>query len=119
MRRLPVATLALGHLAADLSQGALPAMLPLLIARGNLSYSVAAGLVMSMSAMSSFLQPIFGWLADRRPTPWLAPLGLLISGVSMAFTSVATTYIQLIIAVAFTGVGLAAFHPEGARLVHQ
>src|SRR3954451_22098411 len=92
MRRLPVTTLALSHLAADLNQGALPALLPLLISQRHLSYSVAAGLVMSMSAMSSFLQPVFGWAADRRPTSWLAPLGLLVSGISMAATGVLGSY---------------------------
>src|SRR5438270_4317671 len=119
MGRLPVATLALSHLAADLNRGALPALLPLLISQRHLSYSVAAGLVMSMSAMSSFLQPVFGWAADRRPTSWLAPLGLLVSGISMAATGILGSYFGLILAVALSGLGLAAFHPEGARLVHQ
>ena len=119
MRRLPVATLALSHLAADLNQGALPALLPLLISQRHLSYSIAAGLVMSMTAMSSFLQPVFGWAADRRPTSWLAPLGLLVSGISMAATGILGSYFGLILAVALSGLGLAAFHPEGARLVHQ
>jgi MFS transporter, FSR family, fosmidomycin resistance protein len=119
MRRLPVATLAFSHLAADLNQGALPALLPLLISQRHLSYSVAAGLVMSMSTVSSFLQPAFGWAADHRPISWLAPLGLLVSGISMAVTGILGSYFGLIVAVGLSGLGLAAFHPEGARLVHQ
>ncbi len=119
MRRRFVGVLALSHLASDLGQGALPAMLPLFIAQRHFSYSVAAGLVMAISSTSSFLQPLFGWLADRRPTPWLAPAGLLIAGISMAFAGVASSYRWLMAALALSGVGLAAFHPEGARLIRQ
>lgn len=119
MRRRPVAVLALSHVASDLSQGALPAMLPLFIAQRHFSYSVAAGLVMAISTTSSLLQPLFGWFADRRPTPWLATAGLLVAGISMAFSGTASSYGWLIMAVAMSGLGLAAFHPEGARLIHQ
>lgn len=119
MQRRPVAILALSHLSSDLSQGALPAMLPLFIAQRHFSYSVAAALVLAISSTSSFLQPLFGGFADRRPTPWLATAGLLVAGISMAFSGIAPGYPWLMGAVAMSGLGLAAFHPEGARLIYQ
>lgn len=115
----PVFLLALSHFASDLNQGALPAMLPLFIAQRHFSYSVAAFLVLATNAMSSFLQPAFGWWADRRPTPWLAGAGLLTATIGMAAAGVVSSYPMLIAAVALSGLGLAAFHPEAARLVHR
>jgi FSR family fosmidomycin resistance protein-like MFS transporter len=41
------------------------------------------------------------------------------AGISMAFSGIAPTYAWLIVAVAMSGLGLAAFHPEGARLIYQ
>jgi FSR family fosmidomycin resistance protein-like MFS transporter len=115
----PVLLLAVSHLASDLNQGALPAMLPLFIAQRHFSYSVAAFLVLATNAISSFLQPAFGWWADRRPTPWLAAAGLLTATLGMAAAGVVSSYPMLIVAVAVSGLGLAAFHPEAARLVHR
>jgi FSR family fosmidomycin resistance protein-like MFS transporter len=119
MRQRPVLLLALSHFASDLNQGALPAMLPLFIAQRHFSYSVAASLVLATNAMSSFLQPAFGWWADRRPTPWLASAGLLVATLGMALAGAVSSYAMLIAAVALSGLGLAAFHPEAARLVHR
>jgi FSR family fosmidomycin resistance protein-like MFS transporter len=118
MRRRSVAALAISHLAADLNQGALPAMLPLFIVQRHFSYEVAAYLVMAVSGTSSLLQPAVGWIVDRRPSPWLAPAGVLLSGVAMAFAGIAPTDAWLIAAAAVSGLGLAAYHPEGARLTH-
>lgn len=93
-------------------------MLPLFIVERHFSYQVAAYLVMAISGTSCFLQPVFGWLADRRPFPWLAPAGVLLAGIAMAFVGVAPTETWLIVAASVSGLGLAIFHPEGARLTH-
>lgn len=118
MRRRSVAVIAISHFGTDLNQGVLPAMLPMFIAQRHFSYQVAAYLVMAVSGTSCLLQPAFGWMADRRPVPWLAPVGVLVAGVAMALVGVAQTEAWLIAATAISGLGLAAFHPEGARLIH-
>lgn len=118
MRGRSVAVIAISHFATDLNQGVLPAMLPLFIAQRHFSYQVAAYLVMAVSGTSCLLQPAFGWVADRRPLPWLAPAGVLVAGVAMAFVGLASTEAGLITTTAISGLGLAAFHPEGARLIH-
>jgi FSR family fosmidomycin resistance protein-like MFS transporter len=118
MKGRSVAALAISHVASDLNQGALPAMLPLLIAQRHFSYEVAAYLVMAISGTSSLLQPAFGWLTDRRPSPWLAPAGVLLAGTAMALAGIAPSEPWLIASAAVSGFGLAAFHPEAARLTH-
>ena len=55
-----VGILTAGHLVTDINQGALPAILPFLIAVHKLSYGAAAGLVFALSMTSSIAQPLFG-----------------------------------------------------------
>ena len=118
MRYRLVGLLSLGHFATDINQGALPALLPFFISEHHLSYRAAAGIVFAVSIASSVVQPLFGHFADRLSKPWLMPAGLLLAGLSLALTGILPDYQAIIIAVVFSGMGIAAFHPEGARLVN-
>ena len=117
MRKKLVLILGLGHLCTDLNQGALPALLPYFIAIHHLSYAAAAGLVFAPNLVSSIFQPLFGWLADRYPISWLVPVGILTAGLGVEFATVMPGYGSMMAFVAISGLGLAAFHPEGARLI--
>src|SRR5207245_6107258 len=112
-----VALLSAAHLADDINQGVVPAMLPFFITAHHLPYAAAAGLVLAQTLASSFVQRLFGMLADRRSSPWLIPMGLLLAGVGVALTGVAPTYGLLFAAIALSGFGISAFHPEAARRV--
>ena len=57
--------LSAGHLVNDFNQGAIPALLPFLIAKHGISYAAAAGIVFSFTISSTLIQPLFGHLADR------------------------------------------------------
>jgi MFS transporter, FSR family, fosmidomycin resistance protein len=118
MDRPSVAMLSAGHLCIDLCQGAVPALLPFLLIQRHLSYTAAAGLVLATSIASSVIQPVFGRFSDRFSAPWLMPAGLLMAGVGLALASFAPTYWLIAFSVAFAGVGVAAFHPEAARLMY-
>ncbi len=111
--------LSAGHLFTDLNQGALPAMLPFLIADKGLSYAEAAGLVFAASFASSIIQPIFGLLADKITKTWLMPLGLLLAGAGLSVMGLLTDYWSMFAAVTVSGIGIAAFHPEAARLANK
>ncbi len=115
MNRRLLGTLMLGHLMTDLNQGILPALLPFFVAERGLTYAAAGGLVLAANVASSVVQPVFGYLADRRPSPWLIPAGVAAAGVGMALSGLAPTYPLIAGAVAFSGLGVAAFHPEGSR----
>ena len=71
---------ALGHLATDWSQGAIPALLPYFIARFGLSYQEAGLLVFANVLIASVMQPLFGYYSDKVSKPWFVPLGPLICG---------------------------------------
>ena len=110
--------LGLGHLFDDISQGALPAMLPFFIAAHNLTYSAAAGLVLAVTVSSSVLQPFLGQYSDRHSAPWLVPVGLFFAGAGVALATVMPTYLLMALAVGLSGIGVAAFHPEAARFAN-
>src|SRR6266508_5184600 len=118
MRRRVIALLATAHLFDDINQGVIPALIPFFVAERGFTIAAAAGLVFSSNISSSILQPLFGHLADRRSAPWLIPSGLLLAGTGVALAGIAPTYALVLGAVAVTGVGVAAFHPEAARQVY-
>jgi MFS transporter, FSR family, fosmidomycin resistance protein len=112
-----IALLSAAHLSDDLNQGVVPAMLPFFIAAYHLSYTAAAGLILAQTLASSVIQPLFGWLADRRPSAWLIPVGLSFAGIGVALAGLASSYGLIFAAIALSGLGISAFHPEAARRV--
>ncbi len=119
MRNRFVWLAALGHLFTDLNQGAVPALLPFFIAEYHLSYASAAGLVAALSIASTVIQPLFGFYADRLSKPWLIPAGVGMAGCGVAFCTLLPDYWFAVSMIVLSGIGIAAFHPEGARLVHN
>jgi MFS transporter, FSR family, fosmidomycin resistance protein len=112
-----VALLSAAHLCDDINQGVVPAMLPFFIAAFHISYAAAAGLVLAQTLASSIVQPLFGMLADRRSSPWLIPVGLSLAGLGVAVSGLAPDYKLIFAAIAVSGLGISAFHPEAARRV--
>ena len=113
--RRGIATLSVGHACVDITQGAVPALLPFLIRDRGWSYGACAALVLAMTGSSSLLQPLFGWLADRRSLSWLLPGGVALAAVGIALTGLVESYPLTFALVALGGLGVGAYHPEGAR----
>ena len=104
-----------GHCSVDLCQGAVPALLPFLIADRHYSYAAAGMLVLAATIGSSLVQPLFGALSDRLTLPWLMPVGPFVAGTGVALIGVMPTFALTLIVTLVSGLGVAAFHPEGAR----
>ena len=107
-----------GHFAIDWAQGALPALLPYFIATCQMNYQDAGTLIFANLVFSSILQPVLGYYADRVARPWFAPLGIVISGASIAVLPFVTDYWALFFCSMISGFGSALYHPEGARMVN-
>ena len=116
--RRAMGTLSLGHLAADLSQGALPAVLVFLKPVLHLSYTMTAAVVLVGTLTSSVAQPFFGIWSDRRAAVWLTGFGVALGGVGIAFASLTPGYAVLLVLVGLSGLGVGAFHPEAMKLAH-
>jgi FSR family fosmidomycin resistance protein-like MFS transporter len=107
--------LAGGHLGTDFSNGSLPALLPFLTDRFALSYTLVAALMLASAAASSLVQPLFGLWSDRRGAIWLLPGGVAVAGVGIAVASAAPSYWLVLALVMVSGLGIAAYHPEGSK----
>ncbi len=116
--RRAMAVLSLGHMFTDIAQGSIPALLPFLIAKDHLSYAAASALVLAATISSSIIQPLFGHVSDRLSLPWLMPLGPALGGLGVALAGLAPTYPLTFAAVVVSGLGVAAFHPEGSRFAN-
>ena len=114
-----LARLSCGHAAADLCQGAVPALLPFFVIQRGWSYAAAGVLVLAMTVGSSIIQPLFGAVADRLEMRWLMPGGVLLAGFGIALAGVFDSYPLTVLVVALSGIGVAAFHPEGARFANH
>jgi FSR family fosmidomycin resistance protein-like MFS transporter len=113
-----MAVLSLGHLCVDLCQGALPALLPFLIAAHDWSYGQASALVLAATVSSSIVQPLFGHLSDGRSLPWLLPGGVALAAAGIALAGVADSYALTFAVVVASGLGVAAYHPEASRFAN-
>src|SRR5919204_2775690 len=110
-----MAGLSSGHLATDFAGGALPALIPFLVARFDLSYTLAAVLVLASAIAGSVVQPLFGLWSDRRGAIWLLPAGVAAGGIGMALAAAAPSYWLVVLFVVVSGLGTAAYHPEGSK----
>ncbi|HWM09768.1 MAG TPA: MFS transporter [Solirubrobacteraceae bacterium] len=113
--RRSLAVLGTGHLCVDVCQGAVPALLPFLAAERGYSYAALGALLLFSTIGSSIVQPLFGLLSDRIARPWLLPAGLALAGIGIALAGPAPSYGLTALAVVVSGLGVAMFHPEGAK----
>jgi FSR family fosmidomycin resistance protein-like MFS transporter len=116
--RRAMATLSAGHLFTDVAQGSVPALLLFLKIHDHLSYAAASALVLAATVSSSVIQPVFGHLSDRVSLPWLMPLGPFLGGLGIALAGLAPSYGLTFVAIVISGIGVAAFHPEGSRFAN-
>jgi len=110
-----MALLSSGHFATDFSNGVLPALLPFLKDKFSLSYTAVGAVILASQASSSLIQPLFGLWSDRRGAMWLLPAGVAVAGTGIALAADAPSYWLVLVLVLLSGVGSAAYHPEGSK----
>ncbi|MGW6284699.1 MFS transporter [Streptomyces sp. NPDC055107] len=115
-RNTPIALLSVGHACVDIYQGSVAALVPFFIAERSYSLAVASGIVLAASLLSSVAQPLFGVLTDRWAMPWLLPVSTLLGGLGIALSGLSGSYPLTLVFVALSGIGVAAYHPESARV---
>ncbi|GAA2387010.1 MFS transporter [Nonomuraea africana] len=115
----PITLLSLGHACVDVYQGAVAALVPFFVAERAYTYAAASGIVLAASLLSSVVQPLFGALTDRWAMPWLLPVSTLVAGAGVALAGVGDSYVLTLVVVAVSGIGVAAYHPEAARVARR
>lgn len=115
--RLGILTVA--HFTIDSYSSFYLPLLPLLVPRLGLNYTLVGTLVAIGSMSSSFAQPAFGLLSDRLARPWFVAFGPLVAAVFLASIGAAPTYAALVALLVLGGFGVSAFHPQTASLAGQ
>lgn len=118
-RNKSIILLSLGHACVDVYQGAVAALVPFFVAERAYTYAAASGIVLAASLLSSIVQPLFGALTDRWPLPWLLPVSTVLGGLGVALCGIAGSYGLTLVFVAVSGIGVAAYHPESARVARR
>ncbi|MEV6927951.1 MFS transporter [Dactylosporangium sp. NPDC051485] len=118
-RNTSITLLSVGHACVDVYQGTVAALVPLFVAERAYTYAAASGIVLAASLLSSVAQPAFGALTDRWAMPWLLPVSTLLGGVGIALSGLSGNYALTLVFVAISGIGVAAYHPESARIARE
>jgi FSR family fosmidomycin resistance protein-like MFS transporter len=113
--RKAMTALSTGHLATDFASGSVPALIPFFVAEFDLSYTLTAVIMLAATISSSIVQPLFGLWSDRRGAMWLLPGGVVLAGAGTGLAAAAPTYALVVALVFLAGIGIAAYHPEGAK----
>lgn len=114
-----VGAVAFAHLLNDLIQAVLPAIYPMLKEKYHLSFGQIGWIALVYQVTASLLQPWVGLYTDKRPLPYLLPLGMIVTLVGVGGLAMADSYTSLILASAVIGVGSATFHPEASRVARM
>ena len=107
-----------GHICVDAAQGGLASVLPFLVIQSGFSYTEITALVLASNIASAVIQPLFGFLGDKKARPWLMSIGVALAGLGIALVGVLQSYWLVVLAAMVSGVGNAMLHPEGARLAN-
>lgn len=110
-----LAILAGTHTVNDLYQGVIPVLVLFLVMERHYSYAAAMGITLAAAVVSSVVQPLLGVLADRREMHWLTPAGIGVAALGVAVAGLSDEYWFTWLAIALSGVGVAAYHPETFR----
>ncbi|GGA39118.1 MFS transporter [Psychrobacillus lasiicapitis] len=104
------------HLFNDSLQAVIPAMFPVLAKEIGLTFTQLGLISFVLNIVASVLQPVVGFISDKKPMPYALPLGMTSSFIGVAGLAFAPEYWMILVSVIFLGLGSAVFHPEGSRV---
>lgn len=107
------------HLLNDSLQSVIPAMFPILEADLGLTFTQLGLIAFVLNIVASVLQPVVGFVSDKKPMPFALPLGMTSSFIGIAGLAFAPEYWMILVSVIFLGLGSAVFHPEGSRVSYM
>jgi FSR family fosmidomycin resistance protein-like MFS transporter len=107
------------HLLNDTLQAVIPALFPVLEQEKGLTFTQLGYIAFALNMVASVLQPVVGFISDKKPMPFALPTGMIFSLIGMAGIAFAPNYWTLLVAVIILGLGSAVFHPEGSRVSYM
>jgi MFS transporter, FSR family, fosmidomycin resistance protein len=114
-----VAVLSASHLIGDVNQGVVGPLVALFVTEYHFSYASAGSLILGTTVISTVAQPAAGYLADRTRSAWLLPAGVLLACAGVALAGLTSRYWLIFALLSASGLGVATYHPIGARLINR
>ncbi len=113
-----VLTVSFAHFIHDVYSSFLAPLLPILIERLGITYSMA-GLLTIIQRIPSLFNFLFGILADRLKVRFLLILAPFVTAVSMSLVGLVSGYWMLALLLFITGVSSSAFHVPSPVLIKK
>ncbi|MDR1828115.1 MAG: MFS transporter [Methylobacteriaceae bacterium] len=104
------------HFVNDVMQSLLVSLYPLLKANYHLDFFHVGLLTLAYQATASLLQPMIGYVTDRKPMPYSLPASMLSTGIGLVLLAHAHSFAMLLVGACLIGTGSAIFHPEASRV---
>jgi len=111
--------LSAAHMLNDIFQATLPAIYPLLKGSYHLTFTQIGLISLTYQLTGSLLQPVVGYITDRRPKPYSLPMGMGATLCGMALLSQADTFLLMVMSAGLMGLGSSVFHPEASRVARM
>ncbi|MFA6964638.1 MFS transporter [Bosea sp. (in: a-proteobacteria)] len=111
--------LSVAHLLNDLLQSMIPALYPLIKETYRLDFMQVGLITLAFQVTSSLLQPLLGYVTDKRPWPYAMVAGMGATLVGLLTLAFAASYPMVLLAAALVGLGSAVFHPEATRMARH
>jgi FSR family fosmidomycin resistance protein-like MFS transporter len=113
-----VLTISITHMVHDIYSSFLAPILPLLIEKLSISYSMV-GLLTVIQRIPSLLNPLVGIVADKISVRYLLIIAPSITAVSMSLLGVAPHYTALAILLFMMGIGASLFHVPSPVMIKE
>ncbi|MGC4017182.1 MAG: MFS transporter [Luteolibacter sp.] len=107
------------HMLNDTIQALLPSIYPILSKSYGLNFTQLGLITFTFQLTASLLQPVVGFLTDRRPMPYSLPVGMGLTLTGLVSLSQASNFPMILLSAAMVGSGSAIFHPEASRIAHM
>lgn len=114
-----ITLLSTAHAVLDSYSSFLFQLLPVMTLRLGLKPAQAGLLTPLLMISSSLMQPVYGMISDRYLKRSMAVFGPLVAAVFLSLLGTATSLPMLMAFVVIGGMGVGAFHPQGAAMVSR
>ncbi len=109
--------ISVGHLLNDMIQSLIPSIYPILKQSYGLSFAEVGLITLTWQGTASILQPIIGWITDRKGQPFSLAVGMGFTLTGLLVLSQAFTFLLILLGVdhilAMVSVGLLAVNLGG------
>lgn len=114
-----ILSLSFCHFLNDGMQSLVPAIYPILKDSYGLSFAQVGLITLAFQFTASLLQPVVGYLTDRKPQPYSLAFGMGFTLVGLLLMAHAGSFPAILFSAALIGIGSAIFHPEASRVARM